>query len=365
MSDYREELNVPQGSPPPDERKQNGNGTMALIPVGIEMPTKADRLISHSDIAVLDTARFDQMYRVATLMAQSTVVDHSLRGYNDNDDWKPYPPHTVVANCFQVVSLAERWKFDPYALLACLSIVNGKFCFEGKVLHAAIEQCVGIRLEYDFVNEDNGDQLGVVVSGTFPNEAEAREIEGTVAGWQKGPKSPWAKPTDWKRQLRYRGAREWCRAHSPGVILGVYSADEMDEVPAREAEPKAAPEPKPVPPTTPPPRRTAIIDKAGPATLPCDAPPVVAAPPVTEPPRRIAVEGKSNKPKAKTSAEAVPDKHEREWLDEFATDLAECRNAKAITMLKNRRENAINHLSPAGKARAEEIVTAALSEVQR
>jgi hypothetical protein len=35
--------------------------------------------------------------------------------------------------------------------------------------------------------------------------------------------------------LRYRGAREWCRIHEPGLMLGVYGDDEMEEMNARFA----------------------------------------------------------------------------------------------------------------------------------
>jgi hypothetical protein len=72
-------------------------------------------------------------------------------------------------------------------------------------------------------------KLGVRVSGTLPGESKPRTVAGSVAMWHKGGKSPWANPTAWPRQLRYMGAREWCRAHKPSLMLGILTDDEVDE----------------------------------------------------------------------------------------------------------------------------------------
>src|SRR5262249_25095811 len=37
-------------------------------------------------------------------------------------------------------------------------------------------------------------------------------------------------------QLIYRGTRQWCRRHEPGVILGVYTVDELEDAAAPERQ---------------------------------------------------------------------------------------------------------------------------------
>eukprot|EP01037_Dinobryon_pediforme_P035191 gene35191-41479_t len=52
-------------------------------------------------------------------------------------------------------------------------------------------------------------------------------ITGTVSDWKTtGQNSPWA-PKYYRRQLVYRGTRDWCRMFEPALMLGVYTEDEM------------------------------------------------------------------------------------------------------------------------------------------
>ena len=223
-------MSDPQGSPAPGAT--NGE---TIIPMP---PNKREIIPVHNErIPVLDTAMFDHMYRVAVALANTELVPESIRTMrvrreNDNDkfDIVELAPKVVAARCFKIVNIAVRWDMDPFMLMDCVSIVHDKICYEGKVIHAAIEHCLGIRLAYAF-NDAKGRSLQVTVSGKYDNEPSAREIKGTVEDWHRGPKSPWSDDKAWERQLRYRGAREWCRAYSPGVLLGVYADDEIDEEP--------------------------------------------------------------------------------------------------------------------------------------
>jgi len=189
----------------------------------------------HDAVPTLDTARFEHMQRIATVMASSTLVPETLRTIGGKDDKQDLPRETVLANCFLVVNQAVRWGMDPFAVAQCCSVVHGRLCYEGKLVHAVLEAKLGVRLKYEF-NEGKGDQLAVTVSGLLSGEDEERTVEGTVAQWKTtGTNSPWTSPANWKRQLRYRGAREWARAHAPGTLLGVYSDDEMDDLVVRRA----------------------------------------------------------------------------------------------------------------------------------
>lgn len=173
-------------------------------------------------IPTLDTARFEHMQRIASVMANSSLVPEQLR-VKDN-------PGATVANCFLVVNQAVRWGMDPFGVAQCVAVVKGKLCYEGKLVAAVLEAKLGVRLQYDF-NEAQGENLGVTVSGVLPGEVAARTVDGTVALWRtRGDNSPWTAAGNWKRQLRYRGAREWARAHAPAVMLGVYSDDELDDM---------------------------------------------------------------------------------------------------------------------------------------
>lgn len=227
----------PQGSPPPDEKpKVNGNGNGNALVVQEEKkapaPVREIRVVS-DPIQILDTARFEHMQRIANVMAIGRLVPDSIMKIKDKgeDVWLPFD--AIQARCFMIVNQAVRWGMDPSAVAQTASYVHGRLMWEGKLVHAIIEAKLGIRLKYTFVhNEPNRTaddrKLGVVVSGKFDDEDEPRTIEGTVARWHRGDKSAWSNPADWPRQLRYMGAREWARAHAPGIILGVITTDEVD-----------------------------------------------------------------------------------------------------------------------------------------
>lgn len=180
-------------------------------------------------IPVLDTARFEHMQRIATVMAHSSLVPDALckTKVEGQRETVPLEPQEIVSNCFLVVNQAVRWGMDPFAVAQCVSVVHGKLCYEGKLIAAVIEAKLGIRLKYTW-DEKPGDNLGIVVSGKFPDEDEARTVTGTVGEWKTtGAGTPWTAKQS-RKMLAYRGAREWARLHAPSIMLGVYSDDELD-----------------------------------------------------------------------------------------------------------------------------------------
>jgi hypothetical protein len=263
-------------------------------------PSRREIIPVHNDrIPVLDTAMFDHMYRVATAMAQTGLAPESIsckwvKEEGEKGAWEDLPLPVIVARCFKIVNIAVRWDMDPFMLMDCVSIVHDKICYEGKVIHAAIEQCLGIRLDYAF-NDAKGRSLQVTVSGKYDNEEKPRQIKGTVEDWHKGPKSPWHDDKAWERQLRYRGAREWCRAFAPGVLLGVYADDEIDE-----AEEDKRLEMRVIDPGPPPPPRSQQPESAQPTESVVEPQPAESAQPaesVPPPPpareKRIKVRGEN------------------------------------------------------------------------
>jgi hypothetical protein len=124
---------------------------------------------------------------------------------------------------------------DPFAVTQCVSVVHGKLCYEGKLIAAVLEAKLGVQLEYDISGQ--GEAMGIVVSAAIDgrpvvdSQNKVKTVVGTVADWKTtGNGSPWSARGGFPRMLRYRGAREWARAHAPGLMLGVYSDDEMADL---------------------------------------------------------------------------------------------------------------------------------------
>ena len=205
-------------------------------------PVREVRVVDDA-IPVLDTARFEQMQRISTAIAQGSLIPETLRGVHQgsgaNRQLVPFDMPTIVANVFRVVNQAVRWNADPFSVIDCCSVVHGRLMYEGKLVHAIIESRVGLRLNYRFgkmvdgrfdgSEEGKGEALAIQVFAKYDDEETERTIEGSVAEWKTtGNQSPWGNPSAHRRMLRYRGTREWARAHSPSVLLGVVTDDEIE-----------------------------------------------------------------------------------------------------------------------------------------
>lgn len=147
---------------------------------------------------------------------------------------KMVPQHlqNSPGDCLMVIEQAMRWQMSPFAVAQATAVVRGKMCFEGKLVAAAI-QASGIlegRLRYDFTGQ--GDKRTVICSGHIRGEAKERTVEVDLAS-AKTNNEWWSKTPD--QMLTYHSARVWARRHTPEVMLGVYSPDEFDEQPRRDA----------------------------------------------------------------------------------------------------------------------------------
>lgn len=206
---------------------------------------RAERIQVFDPIHVLDSGRFDQMQRIATVMARSPLTPESLvcfyEGTGQNKkavllDWD-----VRLANCFLVVNQAVRWGLDPFAVAQSVSVVHGKLMFEGKLVAAVLDAKLGEKLSYEW-NDQPGDLLGIRIEGSPDARGKPRVLEGTVGQWRTaGAGSPWTKAADHRRQLVYRGTRDWARLYEPAVLLGVYTPDEMEHLQDRVSGEAASP----------------------------------------------------------------------------------------------------------------------------
>jgi hypothetical protein len=179
----------------------------------------------------MTTGAFEQLQRLASLMASSRVIPEHFQGN--------------VADCFLVAAQAIRWDMDPFAVAQNTFVVRGKLGYEGKLIAAMINtrpQMDG-RLEYTY--SGSGNQRTITVSGKLRGNPKVREVEGSFQSWHTKGKDgnvsdAWARDPD--QMLAYRGARQWARRWMPEVILGVLSVDEVkDEVVDIEATPDVVP----------------------------------------------------------------------------------------------------------------------------
>lgn len=218
---------------------------------------KPEKLVVKDDGAtgyMLDTARFEQCYRIARAMASASLLPaHLTHGSNK----QPLPEAMIVGNCFRLVNQALRWQMDPFALPDETYVVSGKLGYQGKLVAAVINSRAGLKRPLGTIyNGGKGDDLAAVVFGSreeIPKEAWpllkrlAAGEDGNLytdlqelgvlcirisVGQAKTSQQMWTK--DPQQKLFYSGATKWARRHAPEIILGVLTDDDIDRMTANQ-----------------------------------------------------------------------------------------------------------------------------------
>jgi hypothetical protein len=168
---------------------------------------------------VLDSNSFDSIMRFADMMAKgvSTVPKH-LQGN--------------PADCAAVIMQAMQWKMHPYAVAQKTHLVSGTLGYEAQLVNAVVQASGFIdgRFHYEYTGE--GDKMQCRVGAVIRGEHGITWGEWLSSSSVKVKNSPlWV--TNPKQQIGYLQVKNWARQYCPGAILGVYTNDELEEIPAR------------------------------------------------------------------------------------------------------------------------------------
>lgn len=221
------------------------------------MPQNELQTAQASELAVIspfdvmfDDNKFLRLEKISELMAsgRSTIPKH-LQGN--------------VGDCFAITMQAFRWGIDPYAAAQKTHLINGVIGYEAQLVNAIIiknapiigrpnfewfgpwEKIIGKfkKVTSNTKKDDNGKPkeyivpdwdindekgLGVRVSATIKGEDQPRVLELLLTQVRTRNSTLWAE--DPKQQIAYLGIKRWSRLHTPDVIMGVYTPDEIDEV---------------------------------------------------------------------------------------------------------------------------------------
>lgn len=197
---------------------------------------------------MLEPKHLDNMMSVANLMAsgRATVPKHLQNNPGD---------------CLAVVMQAVQWGMNPFAVAQKTHHVNGTLGYEAQLVSAVINTSglLATRLDFEWLGnwekivgkfkevesktkkDDNGhfkkyivpawDQkdehgLGVRVWATIKGESRPRALELLMTQARTRNSTLWTE--DPKQQLAYLAEKRWGRLHSPDVLLGVYTPDELE-----------------------------------------------------------------------------------------------------------------------------------------
>ena len=296
-----------------------------LATISVQTAQTVDTRYTQDIVPLLDTSKFEHMQRIAMMMARCAYVPKDLTKGDDIE--------ARVANCFLVVNQAVRWGMDPFALAQTAYFVSGKMGFEGKTIAAAINSDPRLKGRLDYTFEGEGDKLTITVSGTFRDTGDTKTIKGSVAQW-KTNHGLWGK--DNEQQLVYRGTRQWARRWMPDRLLGIYSADELDDIASRDV------------PTGHRAQRMKDVTPSSPA---------LEIPDIPDAPTQAEASQEVEETISKTEAEA--------FLAKLAEDIELCTSATELAEISEHNADMIARLPKAQKAKAAKMLSEAADEVLR
>lgn len=166
---------------------------------------------------LLDSDRFEHMWRVASMFSQSALIPDHFRG-------KP-------ADCFVGLQMAVRLGIDPFMFLQSCYVVHGKPGIEAKMAIALANNSGKLHGPITYEMSGEGDTRACKASAVMKETGE--KVSMTVD--MKTVKAEgWLKNDKWKNMpdvmFRYRSAMWLIRTHFPEVILGMQSAEELEDV---------------------------------------------------------------------------------------------------------------------------------------
>lgn len=210
----------------------NAPHTMAAVAQVTHQQTASDfdRLLQRnfSPQDLLQGDNLDRLDRIADRMAGGRMtVPEYLRGN--------------VGDCMAIAMQAMLWNMDPFAVAQKTHIVSGRLGYEAQLVNAVLQNSGAIRgmPHYEYRGEGSGLECRV---GCIPRgEADVRWGEWLHIGQVTTKNSPLWKVNP-KQQLGYLQIKNWARAYAPGAILGVYTVDELEDMPPA-AERSQAPAP--------------------------------------------------------------------------------------------------------------------------
>lgn len=171
---------------------------------------------------ITNDGNMDRVMKMAEMMAASKVtVPKHLQG--------------SAGDCAAIVIQATNWGMNPFAVAQKTHLVNGVLGYEAQLVNAVIQSSNAIKGNFSYEYQGDGSQMscrvGAVINGTD---------KITWGEWLKSSdvttkNSPLWK-TNPKQQMGYLQVKNWARLYCPGAILGVYTAEELEESPPAERD---------------------------------------------------------------------------------------------------------------------------------
>lgn len=172
---------------------------------------------------LMDSQRFNQLWRVSRLFASSEMVPAHFRGKE--------------ADCFVAAQMALRLGVDPFMFLQNTYVIQGRPAMQGALALSLINTSGMFAEPLRFIFDGEGDNYGC--------KAVAKLKSGEIV---EGPKVTWAivkaegwsgrNGSKWKTipdlMFRYRAAAWFGRTNCPERLMGMQTVEEVQDIEGTE-----------------------------------------------------------------------------------------------------------------------------------
>lgn len=181
--------------------------------------------VSSTTALALNPENVASMMKLAATMVSSkvTIPDH-LKNPGD---------------CLAIVMQAMQWGMNPFAVAQKTHLVSGKLGYEAQLVNAVVSSSGAITGRFHYEYRGTGEAMECRVAAVLRGESELTWGEWLMLSSVTTRNSPLWK-TNPKQQMGYLQLKNWARLYSPASIMGVYTVDELQEVPAEPMPPLAA-----------------------------------------------------------------------------------------------------------------------------
>ena len=174
---------------------------------------------------LLDTGKFEHLWRIAQAFSSSDMVPDHCRN-------KPN-------NCFVLCQLAIRLEIDPFTMMQSCYVVHGKPGVEAKLAIALCNRLVGTpnapfrdRIQWEFTGKGKDRECTAYAHDRISGdrcEASVNIAMAQAEGWMSKAGSKWKTMPD--VMLRYRSARFLVRFYCEDVMMGLnYTKEELEDM---------------------------------------------------------------------------------------------------------------------------------------
>lgn len=187
---------------------------------------------ARAQLPAVQDQRPPQLFAPVGIFGAPDKFEHSQRVAKVFADSQLVPPHFKgkIADCLIALNIADRMQEDPLTVMQNLAIVSGKPCWQTQYMIARANKSGVFASRITWRSEGQAEKLAVTASATLADSGEVVSVAVSMAmakadGWTKNAKYT----TMPEHMLRWRSAAMLIRLYAPEVMLGIQSAEEVED----------------------------------------------------------------------------------------------------------------------------------------